>query len=79
MGGEAAVDSHSAKKQRNFNGFQEVMPTDDGRGRQFVSQLGALAVGESLRANSLSFILLIYNGSFSKVFRANVAKHGRQL
>jgi hypothetical protein len=39
------VDGHSAKKQRKFNGFQRVIPTDDGQGRQFVSQLGELAVG----------------------------------
>ena len=31
------------------------------RGRQFVSQLGALAVGESLRTNSLSGKALILN------------------
>ncbi len=29
------------------------MPTDHGRERQFVSQLGALAEGEHLRTNSL--------------------------
>ena len=35
-----------------------------GCGRQFVSQLGALAVGESLRANSLSTKYMFYRGLF---------------
>ena len=59
MGGEAAVESHSAQKQPKFNGFQEVMPTDDGRGRQFVSQLGALAERERPPTNSLSYISVL--------------------
>ncbi len=73
VSGYAAVESYSAKKRQKFNGFQEAMPTDDGWGRQFVSQLGALAVRERLPTNSLSIILLILNVYFFMPFRTNAA------
>lgn len=54
VSGSAEVDNHSAKNQRKFNGFQEVLSTDDGQGRQFVSQLGALAEGAEPQSKVLS-------------------------
>jgi hypothetical protein len=47
-----AVKCQNALKSRKFLSFLGMVSIDKGQGRQFVSQLGALAVEGSLMANS---------------------------
>jgi len=59
-----AVKCQNSLKARKFFSFLGTVSIDQGQGRQFVSQLGALAERESLRANSLSIKYMVYKRLF---------------
>ena len=51
-----------------FQCFLKGLPNEYCRERQFVSQLGALAVGESLRANSLWVKIIVISALCGKLW-----------